>query len=112
LQLTSTNLYKSKRQKNNNISETSTLGWYSTEMANDLAKFGVVPRKTSTVDMPILNETVMPHLIRGMIDGDGCVSINSTTNKISCSFCGNEQSVTHLRDYLVSHLHIFNSKIL
>ena len=49
----------------NSISITQSLSWYSTEMAADLSKFGVVPRKTSTTFLPEIKESLMPHLIRG-----------------------------------------------
>ena len=112
LQLTSTNLYKGKRQKGDTISETSTLGWYSTEMANDLAQYGVIPRKTDKVYLPILKEELMPHLIRGMIDGDGCITINSTTDKLAISFCGNEKCVTQVRDFFCNTLQIKKVKVI
>ena len=112
LQLTSPHLYRSNREKNGTISETSTLGWYSTKMANDLAKYGVVPRKTSTVYLPLLKEDMMPHLLRGLIDGDGCISINSKTNKLMISFCGNERCVTEVRDFISKTLQIKEVKVL
>ena len=114
LQLTSTNLHQNTRVKNNNISHTASLGWFSTKMANDLAKYGVVPRKTSTAYLPILSDEMMPHLIRGMIDGDGSITIVHCRKKphLVVYFCGNENTVTQLRDFLVTKLNIFNAKII
>lgn len=43
----------------------------SKKWTEDLSKFGVIPNKTSTVYLPQLEDEMMPHLIRGMIDGDG-----------------------------------------
>lgn len=74
----------------------------------DLAKYGVIPNKTATVEMPTLAEDMMPHLIRGMIDGDGWISFKSH----QIGFCGNEKTVTQLRDYLVQKLQVFNVKVL
>jgi len=42
-------------------------------MATDLEKFGVVPRKTLLTFLPSLSPELMPHLIRGIIDGDGSI---------------------------------------
>lgn len=113
LRLTSANLYQAKRIKNNSISITNSLGWFSTKMANDLAKYGVVPRKTSTVYLPKISKDMMPHLIRGLIDGDGCITITHSNGlpRLAISFCGNETLVTQLRDYLVKELKIHNAVI-
>ena len=80
----------------------------SDKWKNDLAKYGVVPRKTFISQIPILSDNVMPHLIRGMIDGDGWISYKGR----QLGFCGNENTVTQLRDYLVSKLSIRCNKII
>ena len=114
LQLSSTNLYESSRIKGNTESKTVSLGWYSTEMANDLKQYGVIPRKTSTVYLPILDDEYMPHLIRGMIDGDGCLTITHPKGRprLSISFCGNQQCVTQLRDFLSDTLSVKKNIVL
>lgn len=73
----------------------------------DLAQYGVVPRKTSTAYLPILEPDLMPHLIRGMIDGDGCVCYKSHY----IQFCGNQETVAQFRDFLVDTLGVYNVKI-
>lgn len=114
LQLTSTNIYHGTRIRTNCISNTASLGWYSTKMAKDLSKYGVVPRKTSTTYLPILDDKMMPHLLRGMIDGDGCITITHPKNKpiLVVYFCGNQQTVTQVRDFLVNTLNVFNVKVI
>lgn len=115
LQLTSTNIYHGTRIKTNYvISNTASLGWYSTKMAKDLSKYGVVPRKTPTAYLPILDDKMMPHLLRGMIDGDGCITITHSKNKpiLVVYFCGNQQTVTQVRDFLVNTLNVFNVKVI
>lgn len=74
----------------------------------DLAKYGVVPRKTFTCTMPMLRDDMMPHLIRGMIDGDGWIS--SLSHKLG--FCGNQKTVTQVHDHLVNTLGVYNVKVL
>lgn len=73
----------------------------------DLAKYSIVPNKTFTCTMPTLSKDMMPHLIRGMIDGDGWV----THKRRNIGFCGNEQIVTQLRDFLVKTLGVRSSKV-
>ena len=45
-----------------------------------LARFGIVPNKTYTLTVPPLKEKeyrFLPYIIRGIIDGDGCISNTS-----------------------------------
>ena len=45
-------------------------------LVQDLARFGVVQNKTATLQPPILlpeEEKYIPYIIRGIIDGDGCI---------------------------------------
>lgn len=46
----------------------------SKKWKGSLAKYGVVPCKTSSCQIPLLPEETMPHLTRGLIDGDGWIS--------------------------------------
>ena len=80
----------------------------SKKWKDDLAKYNVIPQKTATSSMPILEPELMSHLIRGMIDGDGWISVKSH----QLGFCGNEQTVTQVRDYLVKELDVYNVKII
>ena len=80
----------------------------SLKMKKDLEKYGIVPQKTYSVEMPQLDEIMMPHLIRGMIDGDGWISYKSH----QLGFCGNEKTVTQLKEYLVKLLKVYDVKVL
>lgn len=47
------------------------------KLIENLERFGVVPRKTHTIQGPKLlpeEEKFIPYIIRGIIDGDGCVT--------------------------------------
>lgn len=79
------------------------------EWKTDLAKYGVVPRKTYIADLPSLPDVYMPHLIRGMIDGDGWISCRRYNGIIG--FCGAEKAVSHLRDYLHNKLGITKATV-
>lgn len=92
-----------------NLVKTNLLTCYSDKMAQDLSKYGVVPRKTFTAYLPQLRDDLMPHLIRGLIDGDGWLSISN--GSLTVGFCGNEQCVTQVRDFLVKKLNVHNVKV-
>ena len=53
-------------------------------------------------------KNLVSSLFRGMIYGYGWIS--SKSHQIG--FCGNEQTVTQLRDFLVSELNIYPAKVL
>lgn len=80
----------------------------SKKMKNDLAQYGVTPRKGQTVYLPKLDEVFMPHLIRGLLDGNGSISYKSHY----VYFCGNKIIVTQLKNYLVNRLGVYNVKIM
>lgn len=52
-----------------------------TNMCRDLIKLGVTPRKSHTLTFPsteIVPSHLLPHFIRGYLDGDGCVEHRPT----------------------------------
>ena len=75
---------------------------------SDLAKYGVIPNKTFITKFPELSESMMPHLIRGMIDGDGWISPKGK----QVGFCGSKECVEGFRNFLVKTLNVFPVKIL
>ena len=75
---------------------------------SDLSKYGVVPRKTFTSYLPTISDEFMPHMIRGLIDGDGWISYMSH----QLGFCGNEIIVTEVRDFLVNRLDVYNVSVI
>jgi hypothetical protein len=48
----------------------------SKEMYHDLQALGGTPRKSRTVKMPSVSSELLPHFIRGFVDGDGTLSWN------------------------------------
>ena len=78
------------------------------EWINALANYLVIPNKTNIVELPQLNKDLMPHLLRGLIDGDGCISYKSGY----INFCGNQKLVTQVRDYFVHELNVKNNKVI
>lgn len=65
----------------------------SAHMAESLAAYGIVPRKTWHSYLPNIKEEYIPHLIRGYFDGNGTVTANKTTagdTYIRFAFYGSE----------------------
>jgi hypothetical protein len=82
-------------------------------MAKDLAKYGVVPRKSYYTYLPQIPDKWMSHLIRGIFDGDGSIMAKPSPNKDghnrflhSISFCGTHELMTNISDYAFEKLHL------
>lgn len=82
-------------------------------MAKDLAKYGVVPRKSNITYLPKISKKLMPHLIRGIFDGDGSIMAKPEPNKTihnrflhSISFCGSYQLMKDISEFLLEYLDI------
>jgi hypothetical protein len=80
-------------------------------MAEDLAKYGVVPRKSYNTFLPQISENWMSHLIRGIFDGDGSILAKPSPNNDghnrflhSISFCGSHELMTNISDYIFEKL--------
>ena len=88
-------------------------------MANDLAMYGVVPNKTLHEYLPIINKDLQHHLIRGILDGDGCIHAHILPSKITgndtfphyISFCGSKLLMHQLSNYLSNELDINRPKV-
>lgn len=72
-------------------------------MAQDLKQYGVIPRKSYYTYLPKnISNKMMPHLIRGIFDGDGSViaKLNHDNRFLhSFSFCGTHQLMRDISDY-------------
>lgn len=67
--------------------ETVTIAFRSKKMAEDLAKFGIVPNKTyKTKNLPIVPNEYKKHFIRGLIDGDGSIYYSKGWKIDFCSY--------------------------
>ena len=54
------------------------------KMVSDLDKLGIKPKKSDNVKIPHIATDLVPHLIRGIIDGDGSIRSDG-----SIALCGN-----------------------
>lgn len=95
------------RDKGNKILHTAAFSVKSPELVQALSKYSIVPRKLTKTTLPILHPDMMPHLIRGMIDGDGFISTATGT----VGFCGQPNLVIPLHDFLRDTLGLSNRKI-
>jgi hypothetical protein len=82
----------------------------SRRMVNELSKYGIVPRKSYSTYLPILDPKLMPHLLRGILDGDGTVSHRSDGGTI-IGYCGTERLVAEIRIWLISKLGISDNRL-
>lgn len=83
---------------------------HSRRMAADLARFGVMPRKSHGTFLPLLGEELMPHLARGLFDGDGTVS-RRADGQLLVGFCGSERLVAELRMWLICRLGVSDNRV-
>ena len=82
-------------------------------MAEDLAQYGVTPRKSYSAYLPQVSKEMMPHLIRGIFDGDGSIIAKSSPNNYghnrflhAISFCGTHQLMKDISNYAFEHLNL------
>ena len=76
-------------------------------MAEELKTYGVIPRKSFFTYLPQIEDILMPHLIRGIFDGDGSIQakINKDNRYLhSFSFCGTHKLMQDIADYLNKNL--------
>ncbi len=79
----------------------------SEHMVEQLAKYNIVPRKCKTISFPYhtIDVKLYRHVIRGIFDGDGCISGNI------CSFYGNDTLVSEIQSILNKEIGIRKNKI-
>ena len=115
------NIFKNCVQTNTNITSdgrgASSIAIRSDIMANDLGRLGVFPQKSLIASLPIIDDYYMPHLIRGLFDGDGSIQFteyaydNSYHHKHTIGFSGSEYAMNMVKQYLCSKLNISNNSV-
>lgn len=108
------NTFKQVLQTNTTVGKDGrgcgTLAVRSNIMAQDLAQYGVVPRKSYITYLPTnIEQQYMSHLIRGILDGDG--NIQAKLNKDnrflhSISFCGSHKLMEDISNYCTNELQL------
>lgn len=72
------------------------------KICTDLINLGCTPRKSLTLTFPNENQVpkeLIPHFIRGYLDGDGCV-YNNGEGKTSLSFVGTKTFLESIQDIM------------
>lgn len=85
------------KKYNGRIYHSVAIVFASEKMANDLAKYGIVPRKTGKEIIPkdLIPENLLNHFVRGYFDGDGCSSEGIFSQ------CAGGDSAKQLKEVLV-----------
>lgn len=80
----------------------------SDKMCQDLAKYGIVQKKShkDSIFIPEIDTRLIPHFIRGYFDGDG---IAKTSGYLG--FCGSKTIIKQIHDYFVELYDVSNTKI-
>jgi len=95
--------------KNSNHQNSCVLRLYSRDLVNALEKLGCGRRKTYSLKLPAISKELYSHFIRGVFDGDGCI-----TNKqigYYFSITGNKEFLEEINSILVKKLNIKPCKI-
>lgn len=78
----------------------------SIDMANDLRLLGLSNDKTYTLQLPTIQNDLMPHFIRGFFDGDGCIYFHKKNGHIDHTRCNidsiSKDFLQQIREYLYS----------
>jgi hypothetical protein len=83
---------------------------HSRRMADDLARYGIIPRKSLLTFLPILFPNLMPHLLRGICDGDGTISHRADGGLI-IGYCGSKRLVLEIRIWLICALGVSPNEV-
>lgn len=72
-------------------------------MAESLSKYGIIGDKLLLGRLPLLHNEFMPHLLRGIFDGDGNIKAHQTSigNRYAhaISFCGTHSLMQSINEY-------------
>ncbi len=91
---------------NNKLYPSCRISIGSIKMAKDLINHGCIPNKSLILKFPKnLSEELLPHFIRGYIDGDGCVFFNvyEKTSTFAVSLLGTYNFLNSLKYILINN---------
>ena len=79
----------------------------SNKMAQSLEKYGVIPRKSFDTYLPRISDDLMPHLLRGILDGDGSIKAKQTNIRgryaHAISYCGTHRLMCDIADWCIAN---------
>jgi hypothetical protein len=83
----------------------------SDELVSDLAKYGVVERKSLTLLWPdVIPNELCNHFVRGYFDGDGCWTLRSSGN-LRFNLCGTKRFLEVAQSKFISYCGVTKTKI-
>ena len=88
----------------------------SSKMKSDLLKLGISPNKTMSVNYPLIPENLQNHFMRGVFDGDGCISIHhdkrDNSNRGQVNICsGSFDFIKEYADNMVKYCGVKKNNI-
>lgn len=90
------------------------LSLFSKKMIKDLSNYGVVPRKDFITYFPYqIPKELQRHFIRGVFDGDGCISLDNRTNRSGIfNIQGTLKLVSKIQEILLESYSLSQTKLL
>lgn len=108
-----------EQERNGTITHMADFRFVSRKMRDDLEKIGITSNKSIECRLPILSNDLMPHLIRGLMDGDGWWHIRYREKKTkigvesSWGLCSSVKSfLEELQNFLIETLQFSITKII
>jgi hypothetical protein len=101
--------YNSQLHQNGKIYDSVEVVIESPKIYDDLINCGIIERKTYEVTTSILNnihDNLINHFIRGLFDGDGCLSDFGQFN-----ICGNKDLLQKVQEILINNIQLEKTKI-
>ena len=95
-----------------------TLMIHSRRLVNELMKYGFIRNKTHQVVFPDLEEEFYRHFIRGLFDGDGCITVGikksarGKTKGASFMIAGTEMVLTTIQEILINNCQVSRTKLI
>jgi intein/homing endonuclease len=91
----------SHEKRKETICSTVRLKLFSTEIAKLLSQYHIIPQKTGKEKLPYIPEAFKKDYLRGLFDGDGCVSIPNKKKQLKFSIVSaSEEFLIEVRDTL------------
>jgi len=83
---------------------------------SSLIDLGIHPNKTITDQSPVMDhieDNLLPHFVRGLFDGDGCISFSKVKGKVIpiVSFSGEHRLIVRLKKMLIEKLELGDVKL-
>lgn len=80
-------------------------------LADNLAQYGVVPRKTWCLSWPTLPGWAIPHYVRGYFDGDGCIIFSVDSPQAAITIIGYHPFLIRLQRELIEQCDLRLTKL-